>query len=1046
MCRFTFDTFYPGILGTCAIYTLVQSMGHPRFMPSPVRTFLTALAVPALFTTTLFGQGATGVSVIRSNQTAILGTVTLNSEAGPRDFVLTATEGPEPGWFVVYRMSGVTDITDEIISPGGITLSIPPAPQELAVQAIFLPAGALEGSVKTVSITAVPTDGKSPPQVANFRVRMLNKVVVNDDRDLQDADPNDEFIDVDPVQPGEQTTLRAAIEFCNNRGGLDCIGFNIPGPGIPRILPQTPLPEITDPVEIDGSSQPTAGLVGVEISGEALTAANSSDGLVISGGGSTVRGLALTRFRSADFGTIPSPATPNPSGILLKGNGGNTVESCLLGLHPSGTIGAGNEGYGIRVESSNNTITGCSASGNWVGGVGLIGPGATENMVTCSVGGDVDKLRSSNFLDLALVVNGVPLSPLRVSPSFVSLDSNLANGSIHFAQLNQSAPWESSAAGFLGGIVLHDAPRNTLTACTVQGNGADGIRVIGDATDTILRDNIVGQPLDANPTLKNTGHGIALECDHASLLGDETSGNELSGVLVRGSFNVIEGLVSSRNGGSGIRCEGMDTTIGRPTFQGQCQIFSNANAGILITAPTVPVNFTPGLNRVTGNLVGAESPFGAGHLTPRPNRRGIHIDGSDQNVIGGSAVPGEANTIAYNYMEGILITAGLQNVLYGNIVVENGRLDIDLSDTDEGDGPDLPDFGDPDLGGNNKTNAPTLIQIVQSPTEVLVTGTLQAGSTGNFRVELVIFFPGLPLAGTQFVALQNLESTVPVVPFSLQLPTVSDLTGAYLRAAVTDPAFNGSEYSEWMRIEGITQTDSDGVSDEIEDLVPSRLGGGPGDGNGDGQPDAQQSNIASLPLVEGGTLTIASLPGQNLSKVTATSTPARQPDSRLSFPHGTWSFEVGAGTATVTIFAPDDAIAGSYHNFGPTPGNPDPHWYEFLFDGTTGAQVLADRVVLHFVDGQRGDHDQTANGTIQTDGGMANLLPALPDPEFALLEDGSLVISWESAFPGLFLERTPRPDTTPWQFTTEAAFTAGASSIVRVFPEQGTELFRLVRP
>ncbi len=39
-------------------------------------------------------------------------------------------------------------------------------------------------------------------------------------------------------------------------------------------------------------------------------------------------------------------------------------------------------------------------------------------------------------------------------------------------------------------------------------------------------------------------------------------------------------------------------------------------------------------------------------------------------------------------------------------------------------------------------------------------------------------------------------------------------------------------------------------------------------------------------------------------------------------------------------------------------------WYEFLFDGTTGAELLSDRIVLHFVDGQRGDDDLVVNGEI----------------------------------------------------------------------------------
>ena len=54
----------------------------------------------------------------------------------------------------------------------------------------------------------------------------------------------------------------------------------------------------------------------------------------------------------------------------------------------------------------------------------------------------------------------------------------------------------------------------------------------------------------------------------------------------------------------------------------------------------------------------------------------------------------------------------------------------------------------------------------------------------------------------------------------------------------------------------------------------------------------------------------------------------------------------------------------SYYKYGPTPDNPSPHWYPFLFNGTTGAIFFSDRIELHFVDGQRGDDDLQPNGQI----------------------------------------------------------------------------------
>jgi hypothetical protein len=65
----------------------------------------------------------------------------------------------------------------------------------------------------------------------------------------------------------------------------------------------------------------------------------------------------------------------------------------------------------------------------------------------------------------------------------------------------------------------------------------------------------------------------------------------------------------------------------------------------------------------------------------------------------------------------------------------------------------------------------------------------------------------------------------------------------------------------------------------------------------------------------------------------------------------------------VTLYLP--AAVDSFWKFGPTPDDPTNHWYEFTYDGETGAEINGDTITLHFVDGLRGDHDLNGgNGTI----------------------------------------------------------------------------------
>jgi hypothetical protein len=77
------------------------------------------------------------------------------------------------------------------------------------------------------------------------------------------------------------------------------------------------------------------------------------------------------------------------------------------------------------------------------------------------------------------------------------------------------------------------------------------------------------------------------------------------------------------------------------------------------------------------------------------------------------------------------------------------------------------------------------------------------------------------------------------------------------------------------------------------------------------------------------------------------------------------------GATTVTLYLPSGANPTSYYKFGVTQGSPIPQWYEFLYDGETGAEIAGNVVTLHLVDGKRGDNDLTANGSIEEPGGPA---------------------------------------------------------------------------
>lgn len=144
-------------------------------------------------------------------------------------------------------------------------------------------------------------------------------------------------------------SLRQAILDANLSSGSDLIQFNISGAGVHKITVLSALPDITDPVTIDGTTQPSGT---IELDGSSAGA--GANGLSIGTGSCVIRGLAIDGFSG--------------NGIRLDAGGGHLIEGNLIG------VGAGNGGSGIFVNSNNNTIGGFTAAArNVVSGNG--GPG-----------------------------------------------------------------------------------------------------------------------------------------------------------------------------------------------------------------------------------------------------------------------------------------------------------------------------------------------------------------------------------------------------------------------------------------------------------------------------------------------------------------------------------------------------------------------------------------------------------------------------------------------------------------------------------------------
>ena len=152
-------------------------------------------------------------------------------------------------------------------------------------------------------------------------------------------------------------SLRQAITDANTTPGPDRIRFDIPGPGPFTIIPQTSLPTISDPVAIDGTTQPGfAGRPIVELNGSASGFNFFGNGLTITASGSTVRGLVINRF--VGYGL----ELDNVDGAVIAGN--------FIGTDGLGVVDLGNGFGGVSLFDSRNVVIGgqTAAEGNLISG------------------------------------------------------------------------------------------------------------------------------------------------------------------------------------------------------------------------------------------------------------------------------------------------------------------------------------------------------------------------------------------------------------------------------------------------------------------------------------------------------------------------------------------------------------------------------------------------------------------------------------------------------------------------------------------------------
>lgn len=609
----------------------------------------------------------------------------------------------------------------------------------------------------------------------------------------------------------------------NNTLGLDQIHFDIGGGGVQTIQPLATLPTIVGAVVIDGTAQSgyaTSPLI--ELDGSLAGAGN---GLAITGGGSTVRGLAINRFTG--------------NGLALSTGDNNVIEGNHIGTGTGGAETYGNTGVGILVNNSaNNQIGGDIATernviaDNTAGGIEITGSGANGNLIqgnyigtdstgTLDRGNHGDGVRihqgaSGNTIGGTMfgtrnIISGNDDDGVQIA------DSTSTNNVVIGNYIGTNAVGDASLGNSGDGVVIQDAPYNTIGGAAnderniISGN-ADGILVFGrNATGNVIAGNYIGLDAGGSVDLGNSGNGITItdQGDGSGSIGgalantiggsefgagNVISGNDANGMLlaVGANGNTIQGNhVGTNPAGTatigntldGLRIESSGNTIGGLTAEEGNVIGGNLDDGLSILSGATG-------NVIRGNYVGTDS---SGSLYLGNSNAGIRLADGSNNIIGG-LVSGAGNTIAYNQGIGIVIELGVENSLRRNVIYDNDGLGIDLGN----DGVTANDTGDADSGQNRLQNYPEISSATITASEIIINGILRSAANTPFEIDFYSNSVGDGSGhGEREVHLGSASVNTNDsgnASFSATLAGVSVAEGDYISATATDPYGNTSEF------------------------------------------------------------------------------------------------------------------------------------------------------------------------------------------------------------------------------------------------------------
>ncbi|HKD10955.1 MAG TPA: right-handed parallel beta-helix repeat-containing protein, partial [Thermoanaerobaculia bacterium] len=663
------------------------------------------------------------------------------------------------------------------------------------------------------------------------------------------------------VNPGTgPCTLRDGLTYANAHPS-STIHFDIPGGGVHTISPATALPTITAPMTIDGYTQPgaspnsnppeagTNAAIKIEIDG----GNHHFEGLLVSAGHVTIRGLAINRMSNAITVTVggaviagnflgtdasgtvvkansndgvvatasliggPSPADRN----VISGNNNHPVigdalviQGNLIGLNSAGTAALGN---GDDVAVSPGSLVGGTTPGerNVIAGTAsgeAIGAGSSTTISGNYLGVDVTGSTSFSAYDGVLIVgNGSTLGGTSgTSPGGACTGAcNLISSD--FAQVIIGGSGNVVAGNVIGLNAAGTAALGTRSPTCIRVGNATGV-VIGGASPS------------ARNVISNCFYGIEVDNSQnttisGNFLGTDSAGSTAPLPIAAGSQGIVittsDGTIIGGTAGvtPGGDCTGAcnviagwDTGIVWPSTGGSSVLVEGNHIGGGLTAATALPNTTGVSVFSSGATIGGAAPA-AGNLIANNASAAVAVNGGTGTLIQNNSIlgNGHGSGIGIVYHDGILISGGTGTTITQNSIFGNGGLGIDLPPSAGFGMPTANDACDADSGANDLQNFPVITSASSSAGTTTIAGTLNSTAGSAFTVD----FYASPSCSSKGYGEGKiyLGSTVVTTDgscngaFNASLP-VAAAAGSYITATATNSNGSTSEFSQCFHMTG----------------------------------------------------------------------------------------------------------------------------------------------------------------------------------------------------------------------------------------------------